>query len=34
MNFDDTEIEECKFCWNKSSISINNIDTNKMIVSN
>ena len=33
MKFDDTEIEEYKFHQNKSPISINNIDFNKIVVS-
>ena len=34
IKFDDTEIEEYKFPQYKSSISINDIDINKTIVSN
>ena len=34
IKFDDTEIEEYKFHQNKSPISINNIDINKIVVSN
>ena len=34
IKFDDTEIEEYKFYQNKSPISINNIDNNKIVVSN
>ena len=30
----DTEAEEYKFCQHKSIISINDIDTNKIVVSN
>ena len=32
--FDDTEIEEYKSHQNKSPISINNLDINKIVVSN
>ena len=34
IKFDDTEIEEYKYHQNKSPISINNIDINKIVVSN
>ena len=34
MKFDDTEIEEDKFHQYKNPISINDIDTNKIVVSN
>ena len=34
IKFDDTEIEEFKFHQYKSSISINNIDINKIVASN
>ena len=34
IKFDYTEIEEYKFHQNKSSILINNIDSNKIVVSN
>ena len=34
MRFDDTETEEYKFNQNKSPISINDIDINKIVVSN
>ena len=34
VKFDDTEIEEYRFHQNKSPILINNIDTNKIAVSN
>ena len=34
MRFDYTDIEEYKFHQNKSPISINNIDINKIVVSN
>ena len=33
IKFDDTEIEEYTFHQNKSAISTNNIDINKIIVS-
>ena len=32
--FDDTEIKKYKFHQNKSTISINDIDINKIVVSN
>ena len=34
INFDDTEIEKYKFYQDKSPILINNIDINKIVVSN
>ena len=34
ISFDDTKIEKCKFHKNKSLILINNIDINKIVVSN
>ena len=34
VKFGDTEIEECKFHQIKSLISINDIDINKIVVSN
>ena len=34
IKFDDTEIEEYKFHQYKSSISLNDIDINKIVVSN
>ena len=34
IKFDDTKIEEYEFHQHKSSISINNIDINKIVVSN
>ena len=34
IKFDDTEIEEYKFHQNKSLISINSLDINKIVVSN
>ena len=34
IKFDDTEIEKHKFHQHKSPISINNIDNNKIVVSN
>ena len=34
IKFDDTEIQEYKFHQYKSPISINNIDINKIVVSN
>ena len=34
IKFDDTEIEEYKYHQNKSPISINNVDINKIVVSN
>ena len=34
IKFDDAEIEEFKFHQYKSSISINDIDTNKIVASN
>ena len=33
IKFDDTEIEEYKFYQNRSPISINDIDINKIIIS-
>ena len=34
IKFDDTEIEEYKFHQNKSTVSRNDIDVNKIVVSN
>ena len=34
IKFDDTEMEEYKFHQNKSLISINSLDINKIVVSN
>ena len=34
IKFDDTEIEEYKFHQHKFPISINNIDINKIVISN
>ena len=34
IQFDDTEIEKYKFHQNRSPISINDIDINKILVSN
>ena len=34
IKFDDTEIEEYKFQPHKFAISINNIDINKIVISN
>ena len=34
INFDDTEIKKCSFHQNKSFILINDIDSNKAVVSN
>ena len=34
INFDDTEIEEYKFHQYKGPVSINNVDINKIVVSN
>ena len=34
VKFDDIEIEECEFCQHKNPILINDIDVNKIVVSN
>ena len=34
IKFDDTEIKKCNFHQNKSFILINDIDSNKVVVSN